>query len=69
MTESKDQNCHICGEEPYALCDGCGKLACEEHFTEAICDTCIAAMEAMSEEERAALDQECIELLERGQLP
>lgn len=68
MTD-KDPKCHICGEEPYALCEGCGKPACLAHFEQALCDSCIAEMEALSEEERAELDRQCTELLERGELP
>lgn len=44
-------NCHICGKEPYSYCDGCGKVACKEHFKEILCDTCMKEMQAMSDRE------------------
>ncbi len=40
--------CNICDKkESLTLCEGCNKLACEEHFTEALCNTCMAKVKAM----------------------
>ena len=42
--------CHICGQkEDLTRCEGCNKLACEDHYTQALCDSCMAKVEAMSD--------------------
>jgi hypothetical protein len=37
-----ERGCHICGKNPSFLCEGCNTLACEDHYTQALCDTCMA---------------------------
>jgi ketopantoate reductase len=59
--------CHICGQNPSTLCEGCNTLACEEHYYQALCDSCMAKVAALSESEQKAIDQECIAALERGE--
>jgi len=59
----------MCNKEPYALCEGCNRPACEEHFTKALCDCCMDEVEAMTEDEQEQLNQEIIAMLERGELP
>lgn len=44
--------CHICGEEPYGICEGCGKLSCEDHYKQALCDTCMDKINEMSRSEQ-----------------
>lgn len=67
MNKEDERCCHICGESPSILCEGCNEFSCEQHFTEALCDTCIEKIDEMSAEEREAIDYECIEALERGE--
>ncbi|MCC5467648.1 hypothetical protein [Pelosinus baikalensis] len=41
--------CHVCGQihSDLSLCEGCNKLACEDHYTKALCDTCMAKVESL----------------------
>jgi hypothetical protein len=42
-----ERSCHICGLSPSTLCEGCNTLACEDHYTQALCDTCMDKVKAM----------------------
>ena len=46
-------SCHICGQGPSTLCEGCNEFSCEKHFTEALCDACMEKIDEMSDEERS----------------
>ena len=61
-----EHSCHICGQYPSILCEGCNKFSCEKHFTEALCDTCMEKIDEMSEVEREA-DIGCIGEIYRGE--
>jgi hypothetical protein len=56
-----ERSCHICGQSPSTLCEGCNTLACEDHYTQALCDTCMGKVNALSNIDQAKLTKKIID--------
>ena len=40
--EKEGAMCQICGQkESLTICEGCNKYSCEDHYTQALCDSCM----------------------------